>query len=310
MPAIDFTTAKKAIRSILQATRTSGGYDSTVDGSKDQFSSDAELDNAILYADAEICDLIVNTPGHPFQNSFSTTSSAMTNGATLPAFTGIVLKVMCLNGQSSVVLTSVDHTNDLYTVSGGHGLSQGQKVQISASVSLPTGLSAATDYWVIYVDTKRFKLASSAYNAAIESPVAISGNGSGTITVTPQYVEGVQAKSADECREMFANGAVYKYLPTDNDGQLNFWFIEGNILTTSAMSAKVVYTTYALTSLPQAPEPYFWAVVAGAVSRLLKDGGDDQSASYYGTIYQNQSGAIAQGARIVPAVSAYKLQSA
>lgn len=305
---ITYNTAKSEVISLLQASRAA--YATTTDGTKRQFSSNDEINNAILYADSEVCNDIINTIGHPFQNGFVATSSALSNGATIPSHTGMILKVLCLNGQATVTLTGVDHTNDIYTVSGGHGLAQGQKVQVASTVSLPTGLSAATDYWVIYVSTTTFKLASNPFYAAQSTAVAIFENGSGTITVAPQYVEGNQAVTADEVKEIWSYGNIYKHDNTTNNNLLNFWFIEGNILYISCLYGKVVYTTYTLGSSPQAPEEYLPTVVAGAVSMLLKDGGDEGLAGYYRQIYDRGREMIRAGQRAVPMITAYQMQSA
>lgn len=309
MPALDYTTAKKALRAILQATRTTGGYASTVDGSKAQYSLDAELDNALLYADAEVCNVIVNTPGHPFQYNFVTTSSALQNGATLPLHTGMILKVTCLNAASTVAVASYTAATDLITTSASHGFSTGTKVQLSGNI-IGGGLSSATDYYVINVSDTTLRLATTPYNAYRNSYIDLSAVEPDTVVINPQYVEGIQAKSADEVREIFANGGVYKSDISADNSMLPFWFIEGDVLLTSAQYAKVVYTTFTLSSSPQAPEPYMNAVVAGAAANVLKDGGDDQLASYYMGIFQKNLEMIRQGVRLVPALTASKLQQA
>lgn len=309
MPALDYTTAKKAIRAILQASRSSGGYASTVDSSKDQFSSDSELDNAILYADAEVCNIIINTPGHPFQYNFTATSSALQNGATLPLHTGMVLKVTCLNAASSVAVASYTAATDLITTSTAHGFSTGTRVQLSGSI-IGGGLSSGTDYYVIYVSPTTLRLATSNYNAQRGTYIDLNAVEPDTVTIDPQYVEGVQAKSSDEVKEINLHGGVYEHDVATQNNLLPFWFIEGDVLYTSALYAKVLYTTFTLTSSPQAPEAYMNAVVAGSVASLLKDGGDDQMAGYYRNIYDRDLEMIRQGVRAVPAITAYKMQNA
>lgn len=69
-----------------------------------------------------------------------------------------------------------------------HGFADLQKVQVSNSGgALPTGLSAATDYWVILVDASNIKLASSRANAVSDTAVDITAAaGGGTHTVEVQ----------------------------------------------------------------------------------------------------------------------------
>lgn len=69
----------------------------------------------------------------------------------------------------------------------GHGLFTGDKVRLTTSGVLPTGLALLTDYYVIRVDADNFKLASSAYNAEWNNPVDITAAaGGGTHNVVGQ----------------------------------------------------------------------------------------------------------------------------
>lgn len=81
--------------------------------------------------------------------------------------------------------TDVDTSNDEID-STDHGYYTGLKVQVSSSNTLPTGLSASTDYWVINIDSDSFRLATSLANALAGTDIDITGAGTGTMTVTPQ----------------------------------------------------------------------------------------------------------------------------
>lgn len=76
-------------------------------------------------------------------------------------------------------------TTDICT-SAAHGYLTGDQVVVSTSSALPTGLSAATYYYVVKIDADTFKLATSLANATAVSPtvVDISGTGTGTQTIT------------------------------------------------------------------------------------------------------------------------------
>lgn len=82
-------------------------------------------------------------------------------------------------------------TTDIFTLTT-HGFRTGIKVRVSNSGgALPTGLVAATDYYVIKIDADTFYLAESLI--ASTNPLAfinITTNGTGTNTVTPQAVAG------------------------------------------------------------------------------------------------------------------------
>lgn len=62
--------------------------------------------------------------------------------------------------------------------------SQGQKVQLTTTGALPTGLSLATDYWIIRVSTTSIAFATTQANANAGTAVTLSGDGSGINTIT------------------------------------------------------------------------------------------------------------------------------
>ncbi|MHB1323996.1 MAG: fibronectin type III domain-containing protein [Coriobacteriia bacterium] len=69
-----------------------------------------------------------------------------------------------------------------------HGLSTGYKLRFSTTGSLPTGLTAATDYWAIRVDADTFQVATTYANAMANIAIATSGTQSGTHTATADRV--------------------------------------------------------------------------------------------------------------------------
>jgi hypothetical protein len=75
-----------------------------------------------------------------------------------------------------------------------HGYTAGLKVQISNPGTLPTGITASTDYFVIVVDADTIKLASSLINALAGTAVSITNIGSGTNTVNVTALAGASVK--------------------------------------------------------------------------------------------------------------------
>jgi hypothetical protein len=66
----------------------------------------------------------------------------------------------------------------------GHGLSTGSCMELTTTGTLPTNLSANTNYYVIYVDADSFQLATSAANAIAGTAIDTSGGSpSGTHTL-------------------------------------------------------------------------------------------------------------------------------
>jgi hypothetical protein len=65
-----------------------------------------------------------------------------------------------------------------------HGLVSGQRIQLATTGALPTGLTAATTYWVTVIDANTFNLSTSLANAQSATFIATSGSQSGTQTAT------------------------------------------------------------------------------------------------------------------------------
>lgn len=74
-------------------------------------------------------------------------------------------------------------TTDVVTITA-HGLLTGDgPFRVSSSTTLPAGLAAATDYWIIKIDANTFKFASSLANAVAGTAVDITDTGTGTHTM-------------------------------------------------------------------------------------------------------------------------------
>jgi len=65
-----------------------------------------------------------------------------------------------------------------------HGFISGQKCQLSTTGALPTGLSAATTYYIHKINADTFHLCTSLANVAAGTYIATSGSQSGTHTIT------------------------------------------------------------------------------------------------------------------------------
>lgn len=69
-------------------------------------------------------------------------------------------------------------TPGVFTLTG-HGLATGDCVSLTTTGALPTGLSASTNYYVIYVSANTFRLATSYANALVPTPINTTGSQSG-----------------------------------------------------------------------------------------------------------------------------------
>lgn len=62
----------------------------------------------------------------------------------------------------------------------GHGFAGGERLRLSTTGALPTGLDNTSDYFVIYVDANTFRLASSQANQQLGVAINTTGSQSGT----------------------------------------------------------------------------------------------------------------------------------
>lgn len=90
------------------------------------------------------------------------------------------------SSSSGLLLT---YTNDFNTFS---------KVRFTTTTTLPTGLSAGVDYWIVRVSATTCRVATSLANAIAGSVIAYTDAGTGTHTMTmqmPRYTDGVGAEA-------------------------------------------------------------------------------------------------------------------
>ncbi len=92
---------------------------------------------------------------------------------------GTILGVQTIAGR----VTEINLTANTVTIPA-HGLLTGTKFALTTDITLPTGLSA-TDYWAIKVDADTLKFATSLAHAVAGTAVDLTGEGSGTHTLTP-----------------------------------------------------------------------------------------------------------------------------
>ena len=98
----------------------------------------------------------------------------------------------------------------------GHGLVTGVKGQFTTDDTLPTGISAVTDYWIIKLTDNTFKVADSLVHALAGVAITLTDAGLGNQTFTPTALAGIIVK-----------------LQMSNDGS-NFTDITGKTVTIGA----------------------------------------------------------------------------
>jgi hypothetical protein len=87
------------------------------------------------------------------------------------------------------VAAAIDIATEYITITS-HGLPVGLKGQVSNPGTLPTGITAVTDYFVIVIDANTIQLASSLVNALAGTSINITNIGAGTNTFTPTAIAG------------------------------------------------------------------------------------------------------------------------
>ena len=95
------------------------------------------------------------------------------------------LKTAEASATSVTQASGIDTGTDIVTTTSNNFYWTGLKVLLSSSVTMPTGLSSGTEYYIIAVSDSTFKLATSLANAIAGTAVDITAVGSGTMTVTP-----------------------------------------------------------------------------------------------------------------------------
>jgi hypothetical protein len=118
-----------------------------------------------------------------------TSSSAIklaTSAANASAGTAVNITSVGTNG-ATLTLTGVSQVNDSLLIKA-HGMATADgpiNAYISSNAgTVPTGLTATTDYWVIKIDNNSIKLASSRTNALAGTAVNFTANGSGTLSTS------------------------------------------------------------------------------------------------------------------------------
>lgn len=90
-----------------------------------------------------------------------------------------------------------------------HGFTGLERIRLTTSGALPTGLSAGTEYYVIYADADTFKLATSEANAAAGTAINTSGTQSGTHTYTQSLYglgDGSTTFNLPDFRDVYVRG--------------------------------------------------------------------------------------------------------
>ena len=103
---------------------------------------------------------------------------------------GVITKILAVTPSAKTFTAAV---TDIIT-KAAHGYVTGLKGQVSTTTTLPTGLSASTDYFVIKLTADTYSLATSLLLAQAGTAIDITDTGTGTHTFTPTTIAGASVK--------------------------------------------------------------------------------------------------------------------
>lgn len=112
------------------------------------------------------------------------------NGTGASAVGGIVVPTDQTPGLTKVFASTAVNTATYVVNIPSHGLVTGLLGQMTTTGTLPTGLSTATNYWIIAVDANNIAFASTLANANAGTKIALTAQGSGNDTFTPTAIAG------------------------------------------------------------------------------------------------------------------------
>lgn len=149
--------------------------------------------------------------------------------------------------------TDVNSTTDTFTKTS-HGYFTGLKGEFTTSDTLPTGISAATPYYIIVTGVNTFQIATSLSNALALVPLDFTSDGVGIQTFTPTAVSGASYKLQKS--NDFTDGLS----PSVNSGGVALftgnWVDAVGSETYTAVSNSITATASSFASLHHAPYKY------------------------------------------------------
>lgn len=120
------------------------------------------------------------------------------------------LKVVAGTISLSIDAAAIDATANTFTVAAGHGLVTGDRILATAVGTLPTGLTTATQYWIVKISATVFKLASTHANAVAATPTVINITDVGVDANTYAAVEKIAGPASQQASVQATAVGIYK----------------------------------------------------------------------------------------------------
>lgn len=165
----------------------------------------------------------------------STATSTVLNGQTMGGLNAdsLVFNFTAVVGASTAAVSAsgsqvTDSGGDLlFTNSSANVFKFGRVVQFTTSTTLPTGISALTDYYVVPITNATYKVATTLANAIAGTYVAYTNTGTGDQTATPVALAGATI-----------------VLQGSNDNGVTWWTVPNTSTTISASGSTTIEVDY------------------------------------------------------------------
>ena len=132
--------------------------------------------------------------------------------------TGTIGRVILLRGTLALGLTlTVNAATNELTTATAHGLVTGSRVRVASTTTVPTPLSATTDYYAIVTSPTVIKLAATLTDALSATAIDLTDVGTGTVTLNEQDVTAADSIAVLVNKELPSTGG-YSRLAIDNVG--------------------------------------------------------------------------------------------
>lgn len=135
---------------------------------------------------------------------------------------------------SGLGVTGVASTG-VFTTASVHKLVTGSRVRIASTATVPSPLSATTDYYTIVTSTASLKLALTLTDALASTAIALIDAGSGTLTLNEQSVTAADSIAVLVNKELAAVGG-YSRLPITNAGSATIFGGNGEKTVTATLT--------------------------------------------------------------------------
>lgn len=160
---------------------------------------------------------------------------------------------------------TADATTDRLSAAS-HGFPTGLKVRVSTSGTLPAGLTASTDYYVIATGASVFQLATSRANAFAGTAIDITDAGSGTHTCTAWEQDRLQWGTVQSAG--LTNGLPVSYI---------YGWLVGDKLFTTVQSGTFSFTVPFIPTISTLPAKLENSLIDQMVELALGGKADEQS---------------------------------